>query len=143
MKNVLISIKSYQSTDQTTDPSDEESFEFVTDGEYSVQDGVAELSYQESELTSADFAGTKTSFIIEPDRVILNRAGGIAGEMIFREGQKHHFVYEMSYGSMTMGIETQRIVREMDENGGNLEIYYAIDVDNIVMSRNSFKINVR
>lgn len=137
MKKVLISIKGFQAAQQT----DEESFELVTDGEYSLDDGVAQLSYMESELTG--YAGTKTSFVVEPDRVILTRANGLNGEMIFSEGRKHHFVYETAYGSLTMGVDTQSITRQLDENGGDLEIHYVIDVDNVVMSRNSFKINVK
>ena len=137
MKNVLISIKSFQADEHT----DEESFELVTDGEYSLNDGIVKFSYMESELTG--FAGTRTSFVIEPDRVVLNRAGGSGGEMIFSEGQKHHFVYETAYGSLTMGVDTQSIKKDLDENGGNLEIQYVIDIDNVVLSRNMFKINVR
>ncbi len=137
MKNVLISIKSFQAAQDT----DEESFELVTDGEYSLNGDIAMFSYMESELTG--FAGKKTSFVIEPNRVILNRAGGTGGEMIFSEGKKHHFVYETAYGSLTMGIDTQSIKKDMDENGGDLEIHYVVDVDNVVMSRNAFKINVK
>lgn len=137
MKKVLISIKGFQSAQH----SDEESFELVTDGEYSLDDGVAHFSYMESELTG--YAGMETSFVVEPDRVVLTKAGGVNGEMIFSEGQKHHFVYETAYGSLTMGIDTQSIKREMNESGGNLEIHYVIDVDSVVMSRNSFKINVK
>jgi uncharacterized beta-barrel protein YwiB (DUF1934 family) len=137
MKRVLISIKGFQSAQD----ADEESFELVTDGEYSLEGGVAEFSYMESELTG--FAGTRTSFVIEPDRVVLNRASGTGGEMIFSEGKKHHFVYETAYGSLMMGIDTQSIRKDMDENGGDLEIHYVIDIDNVVMSRNTFKINVK
>ena len=137
MKKVLISIKGFQAAQH----SDEESFELVTDGEYALDDGVAQFSYLESELTG--YPGMKTSFLVEPDRVVLTRAGGLNGEMIFSEGRKHHFVYETAYGSLTMGIDTQSITRSMDENGGQLEIHYVIDVDNVAMSRNSFKINVK
>lgn len=137
MKNVLISIKGFQASQYT----EEESFELVTDGEYALDNGIIEFSYMESELTG--YAGKKTSFLVEPERVVLNRAGGMNGEMIFSENQKHHFVYETAYGSLTMGIDTQSITQQLDENGGNLEIHYIIDVDNIVMSRNSFKISVK
>ena len=139
MKKAIISIKGFQSAQY----SDEESFELVTDGEYSLNDGIAEFSYQESELTGYVGAGMQTTFVVEPGRVVLTRAGGMNGEMIFSEGRKHHFVYETTYGSLTMGIDTQSITQALNEDGGNLEIHYAIDVDNIVMSRNSFKINVK
>jgi uncharacterized beta-barrel protein YwiB (DUF1934 family) len=137
MKKVLISIKGFLSAQH----SDEESFELVTDGEYSLNDGIAEFSYLESELTG--YAGMRTTFHVEPDHVVLTRAGGLNGEMIFSEGRKHHFVYETAYGSLTMGVDTQSITQALNEDGGNLEIHYAIDVDNIVMSRNSFKIFVK
>jgi uncharacterized beta-barrel protein YwiB (DUF1934 family) len=137
MKKVLISIKGFQAAQL----SEEESFELVTDGEYSLDNGVAQFSYMESELTG--YAGMKTTFLVEPDRVVLTRAGGLNGDMVFSEGRKHHFVYETTYGSLTMGIDTQSITQQMNENGGNLEIHYVIDVDNVVMSRNSFKINVK
>jgi uncharacterized beta-barrel protein YwiB (DUF1934 family) len=137
MKKAIISIKGFQSAQH----SDEESFELITDGEYSLNDGIAEFSYLESELTGN--AGMRTTFVVEPDRVVLIRAGGMNGEMIFSEGRKHHFVYETTYGSLTMGIDTQSITQALNEEGGDLEIHYAIDVDNIVMSRNSFKINVK
>jgi len=135
MKKVLISIKGYQAAQH----SDAESFELVTDGEYSLEEGVAKFSYIESELTG--YAGMKTSFVVEPNRVVLTRAGGM--ELIFSEGRKHHFVYETAYGSLTMGIDTQSITQQMDENGGSLEIHYVIDVDNVAMSRNSFRIDVK
>jgi uncharacterized beta-barrel protein YwiB (DUF1934 family) len=137
MKKVLISIKGFQSTQH----SDEESFELVTDGEYALEDGIAEFSYMESELTG--YAGMKTVFLVEPTRVVLTRGGGLIGDMIFSEGQKHHFVYETTYGSLTIGVDTHSITKELNDEGGNLEIHYAIDMDNIVVSRNSFKINVK
>jgi uncharacterized beta-barrel protein YwiB (DUF1934 family) len=137
MKKVLISIKGFHAAQY----SEEESFELVTDGEYSMEDGVAQFSYMESELTG--YAGMKTTFLVEPDRVVLIRAGGLNGEMIFSEGRKHHFVYETAYGSLTMGIDTQSITQQLNEDGGTLELHYVIDVDNVVMSRNSFKINVK
>ena len=137
MKKVLISIKGFLEAQH----SEEESFELITDGEFALTDGVAQFSYLESELTG--YPGMKTSFLVEPDRVVLTRAGGLNGEMIFSEGRKHHFVYETAYGSLTMGIDTQSITRQLDENGGQLEIHYVIDVDNVVMSRNSFMITVK
>lgn len=137
MKKVLISIKGFQSAEST----DEEGFELITDGEYDRHDGVSEFSYMESELTG--YAGMKTTFRVEPDRVTLTRAGGLNGEMIFNEGQKHHFVLETAYGSLTMGVDTQSIVQDMTDDGGELEIHYIIDVDNVAVSRNSFKISVK
>ena len=121
--------------------SDDDSFELMTDGEYSRENGVSTFSYVESELTGLD--GMLTTFDVEPDRVVLRRGGGINGDMIFSEKQKHHFLYETPFGSITMGIDTHRIEKNMRDDGGSLEIRYDIEVDNIPVSQNLFQIDIR
>ena len=136
MKNVKILIKSFQ---DTLEP-DEDFIELMTDGEYSCENGVWQFSYMESELTG--FAGTKTTFLGESDCVKLSREGAFVSEMIFCAGRKHHFLYETPEGSMTMGINTHRIESRMDENGGKLEVEYAVEFENSLLSRNSLRISI-
>jgi len=137
MKRVTISIKG--SPAQTD--NDDDSFELMTDGEYSRVNGVSTFSYLESELTGLD--GLLTTFDVEPDRVVLRRGDGLSGDMIFSEKQKHHFLYETPFGSIMMGIDTQSIKKNMRDDGGSLEIRYNIEVDNISVSQNLFQIDIR
>jgi uncharacterized beta-barrel protein YwiB (DUF1934 family) len=88
MKKVTISI-----IGSVAPPNDSgDSFELMTDGEYSTQNGCSAFSYVESELTG--FNGTLTTFAVEQDRVVLRRAGGQSSDMVFSENQKHHFLYD-------------------------------------------------
>jgi len=137
MKKAMISIKG------TPVPigNDDDSFELMTDGEYSQKDGISTFRYFESELTG--LAGLLTTFNVEPDRVILRRDGEVLEEMIFSEKQKHHFLYETPFGSILMGIDTHSIKKNMRDDGGSLEIRYDIEVDNVSVSRNLFQINIR
>jgi len=137
MKKVTISIKG---SPVLTD-SDDDSFELMTDGEYSREDGVSTFSYVESELTGLN--GLLTTFNVEPDRVVLSRGDGLSGDMIFSESQKHHFLYETPFGSIMMGIDTRSIKKNMRDDGGSLEIRYNIEVDNISVSQNLFQIDIR
>jgi uncharacterized beta-barrel protein YwiB (DUF1934 family) len=137
MKRAFISIKG---TPVHSD-YDEEAFELITDGEYTVMGDFSSFSYMESDLTGTD--GTLTTFNVEPDRVTLSRGSGLVGDMIFSESQKHHFLYETPMGSILMGIDTHSIKQEMTDDGGSLEIRYDIEVDNVFVSRNLFEINVR
>jgi uncharacterized beta-barrel protein YwiB (DUF1934 family) len=137
MKKAMISIKGLPALIGDS----EESFELMTDGEYLQQDGISTFSYIESELTGLD--GTLTTFNVEPDRVILRRGGGFSGDMIFSEKQKHHFLYDTPFGSIMMGIDTHSIKNNMSANGGSLEIRYNIEVDNVSVSQNLFKIDIR
>jgi len=137
MKKVMISIKG----SPVPTSSEDESYELMTDGEYSRKDGISTFSYLESELTGMD--GLLTTFNVEPDRVILSRGDGLSGDMIFSEKQKHHFLYETPFGSILMGIDTHSIKKNLRDDGGSLEIRYDIEVDNISVSRNLFQIKIR
>ena len=87
--------------------------------------------------------GTRTSFIISPEQVVLAREGTMTSRMIFREGIKNTFLYDTPYGSATMGLDTHRISSTLGERGGDMEIDYVVDLDHAVVGRNKFKINVR
>ena len=63
--------------------------------------------------------------------------------MVFQEGKKHFFLYELPFGSVTMGVNTSRINSDFTEAGGDLEIKYTVDMDNAVVSENTFIINIR
>jgi len=136
MRRVTITIKGLPALSG----NEEEAFELMTDGEYSLKDGISTFSYVESELTG--FNGLLTTFNVEPDRVVLQRGGGYSGDMIFSENQKHHFLYETPLGAITMGIDTHSIKKNLRDDGGSLEIRYDIEVDNVSVSQNLFKIDI-
>ena len=137
MKDVMISIKGLQFFDDTNSGG----VELVTDGKYKWENGVAEFEYQESELTGLE--GTRTHFLVEPGQITLTREGTVQAQMVFQQYRKHFFAYDTPFGAMMMGLDTSGIRQSFDETGGELEINYAIEMDNSVMSRNKFNINVR
>lgn len=138
MKNVIISIQGRQQADGDAAP---DNLEFITNGTYCHQNGEVTLSYMESEMTG--MPGTRTTFRVRPDAVTLTREGQMNSQMIFQTGKKNVFLYETPYGAMSMGVHTRRMRQGLDEMGGKLELNYAIDVDNLIVSENSFVIKVR
>ena len=136
MKKAIIFIKGMPAIAD----SDDAGFELMTDGEYILENGISTFRYMESELTGLD--GLLTTFNVEPDRVVLRRGDGYSGDMVFSENLKHHFLYDTPYGSITMGIDTHSIKKNMRDDGGSLEIRYDIEVDNATVSRNLFEINI-
>jgi len=137
MKKVFISIKGLP----VLAPNEDDAFELMTDGEYLKKDGISTFSYMESTLTGQE--GMLTTFDVENDRVVLRRGDGMSGDMIFSANQKHHFLYDTPFGSVMLGIDTHSITNNMNDDGGNLEIRYDIEVDNVSVSQNLFKINIR
>ena len=137
LKDVWISFHSVNGYDD----EEPDSLEFFTDGQYQFQDPVARLSYQESEVTGLE--GTRTSVTILPDQVVVDRAGTVESRMIFKEGSKSSFLYSTPFGQATMGVDTRRIRRNVNEQGGKVEIDYVVDMEHAVVARNKFSITIR
>ena len=136
--NVIISIQGKQSFEA----QDDDTIELVTEGclEPDGDDGYT-LSYQESELTGLE--GTLTTFQIEPERVTLMRVGEFNSQMVFQEGRRHMSMYNTPYGAMTIGVNTRHLLTELDDQGGDIEIDYAIEIDHAIAGRNIFQIKVK
>lgn len=137
MNNVIISIKGSQVNENGPDE-----MELVTEGTL-VCHGTDRytISYEETELTGLE--GTTTVLDIEGGRVTLLRQGTLNSQMVFEEGRRHLSMYETPYGSLSIGVNTRRMRSTVGESGGDLEIDYAIEVDNLLAGRNLFKMNVR
>ena len=140
MKNVVISIRGTQRSFQ---PGQEEqrpeSVELITDGCYEYGRDASWFTYHESEITGME--GTVTTFRVEDGLVTLTREGAVNSQMLFQKGRKHVFLYDTPFGAMTMGVDTQQLRTETDEHGGQLDIVYSVDVDNVLLGRNTFRID--
>lgn len=136
LKDVRISIK----TIQDYGLQDEDSLEFVTDGYYFYDGGVGCLSYQESDVTGME--GTRTSVMVGPDQVVVDRDGTVNSRIVFREGLKNSFLYRTPWGNATFGVDTRKIRHDFGETGGKMEIDYVLDMEHAVVTRNLFQITV-
>ena len=134
--NVIISIKGKQVNENGPDE-----MELVTEGRMICNDKGVLVSYQETELTGLQ--GTTTMLRINGPVVTLLREGTVNSQMVFEEGRRHLSMYETPYGAMSVGINTRRVKNTIGEFGGDLEIDYAIEIDNFMVGRNFFSMNVR
>ena len=134
---VMLSIRG----EQYFDDVDPDSTELMTEGTMTMGDGQIRLTYKESELTGME--GTTTTFIVEGKRVTLLRTGAVNSQMIFEEGEQHTSLYETPFGELTVDIQTSKLLHNLSERGGLMEIKYSIAVEHTVTGRNCFKIRVR
>lgn len=137
MKQAVISINSIHCCEER----EEDSVEFTTDGVYSFRDGTGYICYLESEVTGLE--GTETRVEIHPDAVVVDRRGSITSRMVFRRGEKNSFQYETPFGMATLGMDTKRIRHSFNEEGGNMEIDYVLNVEHALIERNRLTLNVR
>ena len=119
---------------------DEDSIDFDTEGLYTFDGGVACMTYLETEVTGME--GTRTSVMVFPDKVVVDRDGTVTSRMIFQEGSKNSFLYDTPVGSATLNMNTRGIQHRFDEHGGDMEIDYVLDMEHAFVSRNRFRMTV-
>ena len=136
-KEVLITIHSIQNIDGR----DCDGPELITQGTYEFAPDGIRLSYMESELTGLD--GTRTDLHVKPEEIVLSRRGSVNAQMVFRRGEQQRFRYQTNFGSLSLGVNTQKLTSTLDEHGGDVEIEYDLNFNQSYLSRNRFIINVR
>lgn len=136
-KEVVISIKGMQTYEGT--PPD--IIELVTEGRLVRDGGGYTLSYQESELTGLE--GTLTTIQVDREQVTLMRVGEFNSQLVFQEGRRHLSMYNTPYGAMTIGVNTRHLLTDLNDQGGDIEVDYSVEVDHALAGRNIFRISVK
>ncbi len=137
MKDVVIYIRSLHSYGA----EEEDAIDFTTDGLYTFDGDTACLTYLETEVTGME--GTRTSVMVMPDKVVVDRDGIVTSRMIFRPGEKSAFLYETPAGAATLHMDTRGVNSRFNEHGGHMEIDYVLDMEHAFVSRNRFRLTVK
>lgn len=136
-KDVYISIKGSQSYED-----DQNKMEVTTAGKFYDKDGKYYVSYVEGELTGMEKCNTTIK--VSPDgTVTMMRHGQTNTHMIFEKDKCHIGHYETPYGDFTISVTANKIDVSLDENGGNIDIDYIMDINNVARSRNGISLIIR
>ena len=122
-QKVLLSIRGVQSyADQEPDV-----IELVTEGTLEKLQNGWEILYEETKLTGME--GVTTSFLIEPDRIVLTRTGSLNSQMVFQEGMFHDSLYQMEFGAMMITVCASKVEYDLTEAGGTIDLTYGIEIE--------------
>ena len=64
-------------------------------------------------------------------------------QMVFQEGRRHLSMYNTPYGAMSVGVHTRHLLAQLSDQGGDIEVDYAIEVDHALAGRSIFQISVK
>lgn len=138
IKDVIIDIKTEQSLDGQTD-----NIEFTTDGRFGIKDNTFFISYDESRLLDVE-GEIKTTIFLKPDNtVVLQRKGSYNSKMVIEKGVRTSCFYSTPAGSLTLGIFGEKVLSNLNESGGKIDLTYIIDANSKPLSRNRVNIFVR
>ena len=135
-KNVCITIKSTQTVDNSKDTT-----ELFTFGRMESTDGGFKLYYDESEATG--YEGSHVQMRIDDKMMTLTRTGTTFSSLIFENKTRHFCHYGTEFGDCMVGITTDELKPELNENGGKVHLKYTIDVNGGLMAENEITINVK
>ena len=138
IKDVIIDIKTDQSLDDQSD-----SIEFSTDGRFGIKDGQYFITYDESGLLDIEGEIKTTLYVKSDNTVILQRKGSYNSRMVIEKGVRNNCFYSTPVGDLTLGIFGEKVISDLNENGGNIALTYIIDADAKTLSRNKVNISIR
>lgn len=120
---------------------DPDTIELVTEGTMEFSDGGWDICYEESELTG--LAGVKTCFRVENDCILLTRTGKLSSQMVFREGFSHESLYQMEFGALMIAVCAKRIIAQLDDHGGMVDLIYSVEIENGVAGEVDYHLDIR
>ena len=136
MTNVMICIKGKNEVDEVAEP-----VEMYAEGKLYKKGNAYYLRYDETEVTGME--GTTTTIKIIENCIHMVRKGTVNSHMIFENGKRSKSFYDTFYGVFMLEIYTTEVSSDFNENGGNLELKYRINIDNQSSCENFFNIHVR
>ena len=136
--DVLITVKSVGGLAASDDK-----IEIISSGSMDVEGDLVTLTYQES--ADEDTVFTTTLTVDGNDRAQLTRSGPFAGtRMTIEKGRRHLCHYQTPYGSMMIGVFGEKIRSRISENdGGQIDLCYTLDVNSEFHGRNEVSISVK
>ena len=136
MDNCSIILNIKQTADGFTDES-----ELFTKGEFRLHKGSFFIDYDESEATG--YEGSHVQMCIDDKMMTLTRTGTTFSSLIFENKTRHFCHYGTEFGDCMVGITTDELKHELNENGGKIHLKYTIDVNGGLMTENEITINVK
>lgn len=114
-----IIVRNKQTIDNATDTIEE-----IAYGSYHEKNGKHYIIYK----TENDDDKISSMIKIDGEEVVIKRNGSINSVMTYKRGEKKRFLYDTPYGKIEMEIETHRIISDLSQTGGVIELIYTLYV---------------
>jgi uncharacterized beta-barrel protein YwiB (DUF1934 family) len=137
-KNMLLTFSSV--TEDLEEEKDK--IEFVTPAELTIKNNKYYITFDELQNFLSP-EKTKTTLKIEDAKVTLLRYGFNSTQFIFEQGKKHNGHYETPYGAFTVGIFSDNLSVNINENGGDLSVSYGIYLNDLISHHSKISINLK
>ena len=137
-ENYLLSVCGKQFVNGNSDK-----VELQTNASYVMRGSSRYITYKEYDPQDPQVHYLTTVKVDENNVVTVIKGGEMSHNLILEQGQRHRCEYRTPYGNMTLGIYTERVEIELDDNGGSISVSYNIDRENELASSNELVLNIK
>ncbi len=135
-QNVSIRIKGIYDTGE-----DKSEVELFTGGRMCKKGGKIFITYEESETTGFD--GCTTILKIDEGCVTMTRKGESTAHLVLQQGIRNIGRYRFFGNMMDIGVFTDDLSSEFNEDGGTLHLRYTLDMNTSLLSENELFLDVK
>jgi uncharacterized beta-barrel protein YwiB (DUF1934 family) len=130
-KDVIVSVQGCCLAEK---PQDSRFVDMTTDGSMVSHRHGYLLSYREPYETG------DTTLLIEDGRVTMLK--GDTTQMVFEEGRRHVSYRDTTDGALAVGVTASRVLAEVNDNGGHIEMVYGVEVAGSLTEENHLSIDI-
>ena len=139
MKDVLVKVKTVQSDEH----KESDTIELTAEGKFAEKNGAFLIKYSDSFISGANDPIFTTVKVGSDGAVSVTRSGSYQSRFVIEKQKRCNCLYQTPYGTMTMGFYGEKIENNLNANGGELSLWYTVDVNGSELNRNQMTITVR
>ncbi|MBQ3928728.1 MAG: DUF1934 domain-containing protein [Clostridia bacterium] len=116
--------------------------ELKTTAAYVMKNGSRYITYNEYDAQNPNRRYRTTVKVDENNIVTVIKGGEESHKLILEKGVRHKCEYVTSFGIITLGVYTEMVKNTLNDNGGELEVRYTIDIQSELASQNELILKI-
>ena len=139
MKDVLVKVKTLQKNENGED----DTIELTAEGKFAEKDGAYLIKYSDAFISDDNEPIHTTVKVGSDGAVSVTRSGSYQSRFVIERDRRCNCLYQTPYGTMTMGFYGEKIENKLNASGGELSLWYTVDINGRELNRNQMTISVK
>jgi uncharacterized beta-barrel protein YwiB (DUF1934 family) len=139
MKDVLVKVKTVQSSEN----NDGDTIELTAEGKFAAKDGAYLIKYSDAFISDDNEQIHTTVKVGSDGAVSVTRSGSYQSRFVIERDKRCNCLYQTPFGTMTMGFYGEKIENNLNANGGELSLWYTVDINGAELNRNQMTISIK
>lgn len=121
---------------------EEEPIEIITPASYYRKNGKHYIIYDEV-VEGVPGSVKNTVKITDGTLFEISKSGAASARMVFEKDKIHMTSYQTPFGELLVGLHTKDMQMDIREDRIDVDIFYALDINNEPLSECQIKVNIR